>query len=337
MLNRRQLLKLAGLSSAAALLPFKQTAASTLLNEPFQPAGNAEGTFNNNVNPAASQAASPVEPAAARFAYCLNMATLRGHKLGFIKELEVASAAGFRNVEIWVESLQQYLQQGGTVKDASSRFNALGITPVNSIGFAKWIVDDDAVRAQGIEQLKREMDLLAQIGCKRLAAPPMGATDKAGLDLHKAAERYRTILELGDNSGVVPHLELWGFSKNLSRTSEVMFVALETGHSSARVLLDVYHLYKGGSSIETLPLIGKNTVEIIHVNDYPSISPDKIIDSDRVHPGDGIAPVRKILDILNSAQRPLIISEEVFNAGYYKQDALVVAKSAMAKMKAVTA
>ena len=31
--------------------------------------------------------------AKSRFKYCLNMATIRGHKLGFVKELEIASAA----------------------------------------------------------------------------------------------------------------------------------------------------------------------------------------------------------------------------------------------------
>ena len=202
-----------------------------------------------------------------KFGYCLNMATLRGHKLGFVKELEVASKAGFTMAEIWVDSLQEFLAKGGKISEANKHLQGSGITAVNAIGFAKWIVDDDEVRKQGVEQMKKEMDLLAQIGCKRVAAPPVGATDKAGLDLRKAAERYRAILELGDQSGVVPHLELWGFSKNLGTTAEVMFVALQSGHPSARVLLDVYHLYKGGSSIETLPLIAKKAVDIIHIND----------------------------------------------------------------------
>jgi 2-keto-myo-inositol isomerase len=307
MLNRRHALKMLGLSSASALLPF------------------------------ASLKATPRQAHVSGFKYCLNMATLRGHKLGFAGELEVASKAGFTMAEIWVESLQQFIEKGGSISEAKKRLDDNGITAVNAIGFAKWIVDDDAERAKGVEQMKREMDLLARIGCKRVAAPPVGATDKPGLDLRKAAERYRVILEAGDKAGVVPHLELWGFSKNLSRTSEVMFVALESGHRSARVLLDVYHLYKGGSSIETLPLINKSAVELIHVNDYPDKTTDLITDADRVHPGDGIAPVRRILDILHDPAKPLIISEEVFNANYYKQDPLEVAKTAMAKMKKITA
>lgn len=271
------------------------------------------------------------------FTYCLNMATIRGHNLGFVKELQAASKAGFSAIEIWIDSLQAYLKNGGTLADAKKRLDDLGLSVVNAIGFAKWIAEDEAKRKAGLEQMKREMDMLAQIGCKRTAAPPIGATNNPVLDLKMVAGRYKAILDLGDKTGVIPQLEMWGFSKNLSRVSDVMDVALESGHNSARVLLDIFHLYKGGSFIDTLPLMSNSAIEILHVNDYPAnLSSSAITDTDRVYPGDGIAPIRRILQILRNPNRPLIISCEVFNKNYYKQDALHVAKTALAKMKTVT-
>jgi sugar phosphate isomerase/epimerase len=253
-----------------------------------------------------------------------------------VKELETASKAGFRSVEIWIDSLQSYLDKGGTLSDLKKRLTDLGVQVDNCIGFAQWIVDDDSSRKKGMEQMKREMDLLAQIGCKRIAAPPVGATDTPGLNLKKAAERYRAILELGDGTGVVPHLEMWGFSKNLSRVSEVVYVAMESGHPSAKVLLDVFHLYKGGSPLETLSLVNPSGVSILHLNDYPAhLSPAQITDADRIYPGDGIAPVKQILQVLSKQDEPLILSTEVFNKTYYSQDALTVAKTALSKMKMV--
>lgn len=181
------------------------------------------------------------------------------------------------------------------------------------------------------------MDQLAEIGCKRTAAPPAGATEKPGLDLRKAAERYRAILELGDKTGVVPHLELWGFSANLNRLSDVMFVAIESGHPAAKVLLDNYHLYKGGSSLESLKLINPSSTDILHVNDYPANMPRNVItDADRTYPGDGISPIRQVLHTLQSSERPLIISLEVFNKNYYSRKASEVTKTGLAKMKKVT-
>lgn len=288
--------------------------------------------------PKVGRSMAPMPPKkTAPFIYCLNMATIRGHKLGFVKELETASKAGFRSVEIWMDSLQTYLNNGGTLADARKRLDDLGIKVENCIGFAEWIVDDETRRTKGLEQMKKEMDMLAQIGCKRTAAPPMGATQAAGLDLRKAAERYAAILKLGNETGVVPHLELWGFSKNLGRVSEVMFVALESGHSSAKVLLDIYHLYKGGSPLDTLAMINAAAVEILHVNDYPShLAPAVITDADRTYMGDGVAPAARILQALRKQDGPLILSTEVFNKEYYSQDALLVAKTALNKMKAVT-
>jgi 2-keto-myo-inositol isomerase len=272
------------------------------------------------------------------FTYCLNMSTIRGHKLGFVKELEVASKAGFGAVEIWMESLQTYLDGGGTLADARKRIGDLGLKVENAIGFAQWIVDDEATRTKGLAQLRKEMEMLAQIGCRRTAAPPAGATKDPGLNLTRAAERYRAILELGDQTGVVPHLELWGFAANLNRLSDVMYVAIESGHPSARVLLDVYHLYKGGSSLDSLPLVGKPAVEIFHVNDYPAtLTPTAITDADRVYTGDGKAPIRQILQTIRNPDRPIILSLEVFNKNYYAQDPLQVAKTGLAKMKSVTA
>jgi 2-keto-myo-inositol isomerase len=278
------------------------------------------------------------QPAAKKdFVYSLNMSTIRGHKLGFVKELETASKAGFRSVEIWIDSLQTYLSSGGTIADASKRINDLGLKVENCIGFAQWIVDDENTRKQALEQVKREMDMLASLGCQRTAAPPMGATKEPGLDLKRIAERYRAVLEIGEKTGVVPQLELWGFSQNLNRLSDVLFVAAECSHPSARLLLDVYHLYKGGSSIDSLPVVGKNAIEIFHVNDYPANTPPAAItDADRVYTGDGVAPIRRILQAIRPADRPLIISLEVFNNTYYAQDPLVVAQTALAKMKAVT-
>ncbi len=306
MLNRRQLLQLLGTTAGASFLP-----------KVIQ--------------------ASPQSVSAVSFIYCLNMATIRGHKLGFVKELEVASQAGFRSVEIWMDTLQEYLAKGGTLSDAKKRLDDLGIKVENSIGFTEWIVNDETARAKGLEQMKKEMDILTQIGCKRTAAPPKGATELPVLVLKRLAERYRTILDMGDKSGVVPQLELWGFSKNLGRTSEVSYVALESGHPSARVLLDIFHLYKGGSSMDTLSFIGKPVVEILHMNDYTADKPAAtIVDADRIYPGDGVAPIRRVLQTLQSTERPLVLSFEVFNKNYYSQDPLTVTKTALAKMKAVT-
>ena len=279
----------------------------------------------------------PGPDASKDFVPCLNMATIMGQNLGFIKELETASKGGFRAVEIWIPTLQKYLDGGGTLKEAAKVIKDLGLTIENTIGFAQWIVDDEATRNKGMEQLKKEMDMLAQLGCKRIAAPPAGATAEAGLDLYKAAERYNAILELGDQMGVVPQLEIWGHSKNIHKLSQALFVATESGHPSACLNLDIFHLYKGGSAFDTLKLANPLSVQVLHVNDYTDMPREQIKDGDRIYPGDGIAPTKKILQAFQSPERPLILSLEVFNKEYWAKDALEVCKTGLAKINKIIA
>jgi len=196
-------------------------------------------------------------------------------------------------------------------------------------------VDDDTARAAGLAEAERNMQLLAQIGGRRIAAPPMGAIDRSDLDLFKAAERYRALLELGDKTGVVPMVEVWGFSKCLNRLGEAAFIASESGHPSACILCDVYHLYKGGSPVSALRVLNGAALPVFHVNDYPAITPAEIQDADRVYPGDGIAPLTTILRTLGEIGFHGHLSLELFNKEYYAQDALTVARTGLEKLRAV--
>ena len=156
------------------------------------------------------------------------------------------------------------------------------------------------------------------------------------IDLKVIAERYRAILELGRQTGVKPTLEMWGSSQNLKKISDVLYVAAETGDPDATVLLDAFHIYKGGSAVESLKLVRPSAIEVFHINDYPAdISPEKISEPDRIYPGDGIAPLKQMLSIIKNPEKPVVLSLEVFNNNYYKQDALLVAQTGLAKIKAV--
>ena len=289
-------------------------------------------THRSSTSAAETSAVRNPEP----FSYCLNTATIRGQKLGLVKEIEITAKAGYQGIEPWIRSIQEYENGGGSLKDLKKRIADLGITVESAIGFPEWVVDDDERRAKALEQAKREMDVLAQIGGERIAAPPSGATRTPGLDLFKAAERYRALLQVGDQMGVVPQVELWGFSQNLNRLGECAFVAIEAAHPKACIIADVYHIYKGGSDFQGLRLLGKDAVQVFHMNDYPGEPPRKEInDSFRVYPGDGVGNVPEVLRLLRASGGHKVLSLELFNRKYWEQDALKVAKTGLEKMKAV--
>ena len=113
-----------------------------------------------------------------------------------------------------------------------------------------------------------------------------------------------------------------------------MYVAAECGHPRACILPDVYHIYKGGSDFDSLKLINGSSIHMFHMNDYPADpSRETIADKDRIYPGEGVAPLDQILKDLNDKNSPIVLSLELFNKSYWKQDALDVAKTGLRKMK----
>jgi sugar phosphate isomerase/epimerase len=268
------------------------------------------------------------------FGIALNTSTIRGQKLPITAEIDLVARAGYQGIEPWVNELDAHEQSGGKRADLRKRIADHGLSVVGLIGFAEWIVDDDARRAKGLEEARRIMDMAAEIGAPCLAAPPAGYSERDNASLDTIAERYRVLLELGGQHGVVPVLELWGFARVLSKLSDVAYVALAAGHPQASILADSYHLYKGGSSYDSVRMISGVGYGGFHINDYPGEpARGEITDAHRVFPGDGVAPLDVLFRGLRDAGYRGMLSLEVFNREYWNQDALYVARSGFEKTR----
>jgi sugar phosphate isomerase/epimerase len=196
-----------------------------------------------------------------------------------------------------------------------------------------------------LDQDKRDLELVATVGGERLAAPPVGATGGGSrrddakssppVSLLTAAQRYRTLLELGKSFGVTPIVEVWGHSQCLSRLGETLMVASECGLPGGAILPDVYHLYKGGSEFTGLGLVHGAGIGIFHVNDYPAIERGKIVDQDRVFPGDGVAPLQQLFRTLQQIGYSGYLSLELFNRSYWQRDPHAVAREGLQKLQSL--
>ena len=275
------------------------------------------------------------KPKTRRFA--LNTGTLLGYNLPIEEEIAVTAQAGYDGIEIWLMRLEKYLGEGKSLADLKKRMDDSGLTVENAIGFASWIVDDDAARTRGLELMKRDMGRLAQIGCHRIAAPASGATGKRIDDLAACGARYRTILELGDREGVTPILEQWGGSATLQKISDVVAIAMLAAHPKAALLLDAYHHYKGGNDYVSIGLLNGRAMPVFHINDYPADPPrEAIADKDRVFPGDGICPFDVLLPTLDAIGFDGVFSLELFNQDYIRNmKPLDLAKTGLEKMRKI--
>jgi 2-keto-myo-inositol isomerase len=297
--------------------------------------GGMSATVMTGMATAAVATGQQAKPAADPFLYCLNTATIRGQGLSIVEEIGLVARAGYQAIEPWINELEVHVQKGGGLRDLGTRISDAGLRVPSAIGFAEWIVDDEGQRKKGLERARRDMDMVRQIGGSYIAAPPSGAT-KVEVNLLRAAERYRALLEIGAKIGVIPQLELWGFSRTLSRLGETALVAIESGHPRACILADVYHLYKGGSGFGGMRLLNGAAMQTFHFNDYPGKPPrGEITDAYRVYPGDGIAPLSQVLRDLRESGFRRALSLEVFNRDYWKQDVVTVLRTGLDRMRAV--
>ncbi|MEP7319468.1 MAG: sugar phosphate isomerase/epimerase family protein [Panacibacter sp.] len=302
MLNRRDLFKLSGAVSVAAILPASLVKAATTSKGPFR--------------------------------FCLNTSTIMGQKPGLLHSIEIASKAGYDGMELWVNEIKDYVNQGNSIQSLAAFIKSKGIVVEDAISFTTWMVDDDAQRKAGLEELEAEMKMMAVLGCRRIAAPPAGVAQNEPINFQKAGARYRDILALGRKYNVMPLLEFWGASGTLYNFSQALAIAAAANDADARILPDVYHMFRGGSGFNGLKLVNGKVIDLIHMNDYPANKPvEEQTDSDRVYPGDGAAPLKQILRDLQAMGGIKVLSLELFNDTYWKEDALHVATTGLQKMK----
>ncbi len=272
------------------------------------------------------------EKKASSFKFSLNTSTIRGQKLSLPQIIELCARAGYDGFEPWMMEIQAYLETGKSLASLKKLASDAGLEFFDCIGFPTWMAQDEAKSKTGFTQMETEMGILADLGCPRVAAPAIGT--EAPIDLLKAGEKYKKLLELGRKTGVMPQLEFWGAFPSFYHLGQAMAVAAAADDKDAKILADVYHLFRGGSGFEGMKMLDGHAIDIFHMNDFPREIPrTEQQDKDRVFPGDGGAPMQELADTLKSKGKSIILSLELFNPTYYAMDAEVVVKTGLEKMK----
>jgi 2-keto-myo-inositol isomerase len=266
----------------------------------------------------------------------LNTSTLLHYKLDVDVQIDMVAKAGFDGVELWMRDIKAYLEKGGTSAQLKSKLEDHGLVLENIIGFSKWCSDDPEERNKAMDQLKEEMTIIAGMGGKFIAAPVQGieVLDRNKFDDY--AERYNAILNLGDETGVTPIIELWGMGA-LHKVADCAQIAIATGHPKATMLLDFYHVYRGGNDWDTVDILNGKRLPVIHINDYPADPSYELLkDSDRVLPGEGVCPFDVLIPKLYEAGFRGGFSVELFNKDYWEtMDAETILKNSYEKTYAV--
>ena len=99
---------------------------------------------------------TPLQKPLRPFRYCLNTATIRGQKIGIVKEIQVAAKAGYDAIEPWVESIEDYVKNGGSLKDLKNRIKDSGLTLESAIERHKGEAEDVTERFFDLTEAQKQ-------------------------------------------------------------------------------------------------------------------------------------------------------------------------------------
>jgi 2-keto-myo-inositol isomerase len=265
-----------------------------------------------------------------RFTLCLNTSTIRPASL--MDKIRITGQAGYEAIELWSDDLTQYEAENGSLDGVVKELKDNGLKVVTLIALHGWMDSVGAKYQESLEEARRKMHQAAAVGSEYIiSSPPRGQVD---LDL--GAQRYRQLLQIGREYGVKPAMEFLGFVEHVNQIKHAWQVVTEAGDPDGTIVLDVFHIYRGGSALDDLKKIPADRIAIFHFNDAPESPPrEQQTDANRVYPGDGVAPLGDMLGIIRSSGYQGVISLELFNPEYWEQDPAEVARVGLEKMKAV--
>lgn len=267
------------------------------------------------------------------FRYALNTSTVHRFGLDVTAQIEVAAEAGYDGIELWMDDIRKYIGNGGAVSELARRIRHHGLEFSDTIAFQAWCSKEDVVRRQALENVKDEMEIIAELGGKAYAAPPWNIDSNATTE--EIAGYFDELSKVGRALGVEPYLEFWGHAPALNSLEQAAAVLECSRTSSPRLLADVYHIYRSGGRAEALRALPPGSIGIFHVNDFPDIPSQDIHDDDRVFPGEGWADWQTYRTILSGIGYAGMLSVELFLKTDMDMTAMQIARKGLETSRGV--
>ncbi len=249
------------------------------------------------------------------FIPCLNSITLK--QAGILDRIRLAGEVGFQQIELWNNEVDEFLERGGTLREIQKALEDNGLKVPNMIALHNWMNTTGEEHRRAIEECKRRMEQAIVLGSPFIcASPPMEE-----VDLNLATANYRELLEIGEQMGIIPALEYLGFVKGVKDIKTAWAIIQGTQHPKACIVMDFFHMYNGGSTVEDLRSIPGAQIAITHLDDAPAGKPPGTLqDADRVWPGDGVIPLGEMCQALIEVGYQGPLSLELFNPQYWALD-----------------
>lgn len=264
------------------------------------------------------------------FTYCLNTSTIR--PIPLLDKIAIAGRAGYQAIEPWNDEIDDYLRGGGTLAELKRALGDAGLRVVSVIALHSWITASVAEYSTVLDECRRRMDQAAELGSPSIVASP----PQEVVNLDRATRRFRDLLEIGRRIGVEPSMEFLGFVDGINNVATAWTIASGSGDPRACIVADVFHMIRGGGSIDDLLSVPGARISCFHINDVPAHpDPRSQSDGDRVMIGEGIVDLSRVIANLRTIGYRGPISLELFNESLWARDPSEVVQRGLDRIRAL--
>jgi 4-hydroxyphenylpyruvate dioxygenase len=256
-------------------------------------------------------------PAGGGMFVCIHQASTS--RYDFKTSVEGIAKAGVRAVEVDIAKVRQFAK-GESLAAARRLMDDLGVRPVSSsnhLGFVDATAEQLQTGNASLDALKEKLEIVQAIGCDRIVCPSTSSGNKTLDDFKRGVDNMRTGGELAKSYGVTLMLEFAKTSTLAGTLPSALKIVRDADHPNVRVMLDTFHFWAGASKFEDLELLRDGELAHLHFEDIPADPPRDIIQSQqhRAFPGEGDAPLRRIIEALKAKRYAGPASLEIFQTG----------------------
>lgn len=264
------------------------------------------------------------------FRYSLNASTIRTTPL--LDKIRIAAEAGYAGIELWFDEIEAFLAEGNELQRVSDAIGESGLEVPTMIMLRDWWSASEDEYPAVFEICLNRIKLAARLGAEYAIACPHREIPNYEL----GAKRYLELLEAGIEAGTKPAVEFLGFVEAVTKIEDALKIVEMSGHLEATLVLDPFHVFRGGGTMETIAQLQPEQIAITHFNDaVDSIPRETQMDPDRVLPGDGHLDLAHYCRLLKQIGYNSWMSLELFREDLWQQAPLDVAKLGLERMQTI--
>jgi sugar phosphate isomerase/epimerase len=253
---------------------------------------------------------------------------------GYRGSLEGWAKAGIRYVELNDGVLDGFLKTD-TLPAARRVLTDNGLTPVSAAANLPDLWLPGPERAASLEKWKQRCEQFSSLGLEKIYSAAVTTRKVTAEDFAATPGCIREAGDIAKQFNLTAMIEFLRTSSHLATLTSALKVIREAAHPNVRPLLDFFHFWSGLSKFEDLDLLKPGELAHAHFQDLLD-GPRELIDNDsRLIPGDGIAPVERILRKLAEKQYNGRLSVELFRDEFVNGDPFKVAAEIRQKCEAV--